>query len=142
MNAMSRILVVDDENDFAELVSFNLKSRGHEVLTAASGMDALTHAQRLLPDVIVLDVMMPGIDGFSICGVLRNQPVTKAIPVIMYTALTGQIARLNGLEAGADDYLTKPLKMQELVTRVEKLLERQRSNALGANPNALDPNVA
>ena len=124
MNIMSKILVVDDENDFAELVAFILKSRGHKVLTAVSGIEALTHAQRLLPDVIVMDVMTRGIDGFSICAVLRNQPATKAIPIIMYTALTGQIARLNGLEAGADDYLTKPFKLQELVTRVERLLDR------------------
>ena len=133
MNIMSKILVVDDEHDFAELVSFNLKSRGHEVLTAVSGIDALTRAQRLLPDLIVMDVMMPGIDGFSICAILRNQPATKAIPIIMYTALTGQIARLNGLEAGADDCLTKPFKLKDLVIRVEKLLHQQKT-APAPNP--------
>jgi DNA-binding response OmpR family regulator len=134
MNGMSKILVVDDENDFVELVSFNLKHRGHEVLTALSGLEALKQARRFLPDTIVMDVMMPGIDGFSVCEILRNQPVTKAIPVIMYTALTGQIARMNGIQAGADDYLIKPFKMQELVARVEKALERRKSKTLESPP--------
>ena len=131
---MSKILLVDDENDFVELISFNLKRRGHEVLTALSGLEALKQARRFLPDTIVMDVMMPDIDGFSICEILRNQPVTKTIPVIMYTALTGQIARMNGIQAGADDYLMKPFKMQELVARVEKALEGRKSKTRDSAP--------
>ena len=120
--------MVDDESDFAELISFNLKQRGHEVHTALSGLEAVTQAPKLGPDLIVMDVMMPGIDGFSLCEILRNQPFANRIPVVMYTALAGQIAQLNGFEAGADEFLTKPFRIQELVGRVEKLLQRRRSN--------------
>jgi len=133
---MSRILVVDDESDFAELISFNLKQRGHEVHTALSGLEALNQTPKLAPDLIVLDIMMPGIDGFSVCEILRSQSPPNRIPVVMYTALAGQIAQLNGFEAGADDYLTKPFKIQELVGRVEKLLQRRERETAGASDDA------
>jgi DNA-binding response OmpR family regulator len=131
MDGMSKILVVDDEVDFVELISFNFRCRGHEVLTAPNGLEALHHARRLLPDVIVMDVMMPGMDGFTLCEELRNHQTTQSIPVIIYTALAGQIARLNGMDAGAVDYLVKPFKMEQLVTRVEKVLERQKIKSPG-----------
>jgi len=125
---MSRILVVDDERDFAELVSFNLKQRGHEVLTTLNGLDAVNQAQKLLPNLIVMDVMMPSIDGFSLCEILRSKSSTKSIPVVMYTALSGSIAQLNGFDAGADEFLTKPFRIQELVERMEELLQSCAAN--------------
>jgi DNA-binding response OmpR family regulator len=127
---MSKILVVDDESDFAELICFNLKQRGHAVRTFLNGLDAVNQAQKLPPDLVLMDVMMPGIDGFSLCEILRSNPATNRIPVVMYTALGGSIASLNGFEAGADEFLTKPFRMEELVGCVEKLLYgREPKNA-------------
>jgi len=126
---MSRILVVDDERDFAELVSFNLKQRGHEVLTTLNGLDAVNQAQKLLPNLIVMDVMMPSIDGFSLCEILRSKSSTESIPVVMYIALSGSIAQLNGFEADADEFLTKPFRIQEVGARVEELLQSRESKS-------------
>src|SRR5262245_29809975 len=117
----ARILVVDDEPDFVEFVALHLKQRGFEVFTANNGLDALLHARRLLPELIVLDVMMDGIDGYSVCEILRRQPVTQQIPIILVTAATGRIAHLNGLASGADDFLPKPFSARELLRRVNKV---------------------
>jgi len=130
---MAKILVVDDERDFAELVSYNLKRHGHKVFAALSGAEALHGAEKLLPDLIVMDVMLPGIDGFSACEILRNQPPTNTIPILMYTALSGQIARLNGVEAGADEFLSKPFRLAEFLACVERLLLLRRRRMRAAN---------
>jgi len=118
-----RILVVDDEPDVVELIGFNLRSRGYEVISAKDGMEALLKARRLLPDLVVLDVMMDGIDGLSVCEILRTQPSTKTMPVIIVTAATGEIAKLNSFSSGATDFMTKPFSPQELVRRVGRILE-------------------
>src|SRR5690242_19580680 len=102
----TRILVVDDEQDMVELLSYNLRSSGFEVLAASNGLEALNKARRDLPDLILLDLMLDGLDGYSVCEILRRQPSTARVPVIMITALAGQIARLNGMAAGADDFIT------------------------------------
>ena len=129
MNA--KILVVDDEQDFVELISFNLREHGFEVLAASNGLGALFKVQRFLPDLIVLDVMMEGIDGFSVCEVIRRQPATKTIPIIMVTAATGQIARLNGLACGANEFMTKPFSPRELVRRAEAILQQRAGRTQG-----------
>ena len=116
------ILVVDDEPDVVELIGFSLRTRDYEVLTAFNGLDGLLKARRHLPNLIVLDVMMDGMDGLSVCEILRAQPSTKGIPVIILTAATGEMARFNSLAAGADDFVSKPFSPRELVGRVEKLL--------------------
>ena len=121
----ARILVVDDEQDMVELLAFNLRQRGYEVLTSANGLDALNKARRHLPDLILLDLMLDGIDGYSICEIIRSQPSTSNVPVIMITALAGQIARLNGMASGADDFITKPFSPLELMERIERLLQVQ-----------------
>ncbi len=118
------ILVIDDEPDAVELIEFNLKNAGFQVKSASDGAEALSKARSILPNLIVLDVMLPEIDGFEICKLLRRDPNTAAIPIIMLTAKAAEIDRVLGLELGADDYLTKPFSPRELVLRIKKLLAR------------------
>lgn len=118
----ARVLIVDDETDYVELVAFNMTRRGYEVLTASDGIEALRKARKFLPDLIVLDVMLPGLDGLSVCEILRSQPPTRTIPILMCTALSGEIARLNGVGAGADEFHSKPFKLGEFLERVDRLL--------------------
>lgn len=122
------ILVVDDEPDAVELVAFNLKAAGFHVATAADGEEALRKARTLLPALIVLDVMLPEIDGLEVCKILRRDPATAALPILMLTAKAAEVDRVLGLELGADDYLTKPFSPRELVLRVKNLL-RGRARA-------------
>jgi two-component system phosphate regulon response regulator PhoB len=119
-----RILVVDDEPDAVELVEFNLKNAGFDVVTAADGSDALKKARTFSPDLIVLDLMLPEVDGLEVCKILRRDPATAGVPVIMLTAKAAEIDRVLGLELGADDYITKPFSPRELVLRVKSLLRR------------------
>ena len=125
---MKKILVVDDENDVAELFSFNLRAAGFEVITAANGQEALGKARALMPGLILLDVMLPEIDGFEVCRLLRQDPLTRQIPIIMLTAMVSEISRLVGLESGADEYLTKPLSPRQLVSRVSGLVKIGRAH--------------
>jgi len=118
------ILIVDDESDVVDLVKYNLHRAGFEVLTAGNGTEGLEMAKSHQPDVVVLDVMMRGMDGFEVCAALRNAEETKHLPVILLTAKAGATDRIHGLELGADDYLTKPFSPRELVLRVESLLRR------------------
>lgn len=124
-----KILVVDDEPDVVELITFNLRTRGYETVTASNGLEALIKARKFQPDLVVLDVMMDGLDGLSVCEILRTQPHTKSIPVIMVTAAAGEIARLNSVAAGAADFLTKPFSPQELVRRIGGVLEKIQGEA-------------
>ncbi len=121
----AKILVVDDEPEMVELLSFNLQRRGYDVLAATNGLEALNKARQHLPDLILLDLMLEGLDGYSVCEILRRQPSTATVPVIMLTALTGQIARANGMEAGANDFVTKPFSPQDLMERIERMLRVQ-----------------
>ena len=116
------ILVVDDEPDAVELVAFNLKNAGYGVVTAGDGEEALKKARELMPALIVLDVMLPEVDGMEVCKILRRDGATATIPIIMLTAKTGEMDRVLGLELGADDYLTKPFSPRELVLRAKRLL--------------------
>lgn len=124
MSAKPKILVVDDEPEAVELVEFNLKQAGFEVTTAADGAVAVKKARVTLPALIVLDLMLPEIDGLEVCRLLRSDPATAGIPIIMLTAKATEIDRVLGLELGADDYLTKPFSPRELVLRVKKILKR------------------
>ena len=124
---MAKILVVDDEPDAVELVEFNLKSAGFEVVTAADGTAALKKARVSLPDLIVLDVMLPEVDGLEVCKLLRRDAATAGIPIIMLTAKAAEIDRVLGLELGADDYVTKPFSPRELVLRIKGLLRRRET---------------
>ena len=119
-----KILVVDDEPDAVELVSFNLKAAGFDVVTAADGVEALKRAKEYQPDMLVLDVMLPEVDGLEVCKIIRRDPSVAHIPIIMLTAKAAEIDRVLGLELGADDYVTKPFSPRELVLRIRKILDR------------------
>lgn len=120
-----KILVVDDEPDAVDLVQFNLKNAGYEVVTAADGAEALRMARNFCPDLVLLDVMLPEIDGLEVCKMLRRDTATAGIPIIMLTAKAAEIDRVLGLELGADDYVTKPFSPRELMLRVKNLLQRR-----------------
>lgn len=118
------ILVADDEEDIRELVCMNLRRMGYDVAEAADGLQALAQVKRRKPDAMVLDVMMPECDGLSVCRQIRADTETEDIPIIMLTAKGQTQDRIEGLERGADDYLTKPFSPKELVLRVQNLLRR------------------
>jgi two-component system phosphate regulon response regulator PhoB len=124
-----KILVVDDEPEAVELVEFNLKQAGFDVVTAADGNEALKKAKAGAPALIVLDLMIPEVDGLEVCKQLRRDEATSAIPIIMLTAKAAEVDRVVGLELGADDYVTKPFSPRELNLRIKKLLERTRTKA-------------
>jgi DNA-binding response OmpR family regulator len=117
-----KILVVEDDPDLVELLSFNLRGCGFVVSSASDGLDALKKARSVIPDLILLDLMLPELDGFGVCEILRREPETAKIPIIMVTAMSSQFARLAGLEAGANDYITKPFSPKQLIARVQALL--------------------
>jgi len=119
-----RILVVDDDADLVEMLCFNLKKAGYAVGTAGNGVEALRKARSLSPDLILLDLMLPELDGFAVCEILRRNAATASIPVIMLTALSSELARVAGLGTGADDYMTKPFSPRRVIARAEELLNR------------------
>jgi two-component system phosphate regulon response regulator PhoB len=121
-----KILVVDDEPEAVELVDFNLKQAGFDVLTAADGAEALKKAHGAVPSLVVLDLMLPEVDGLEVCKMLRRDPATANIPIVMVTAKAAEIDRILGLELGADDYITKPFSPRELVLRIKGILKRGR----------------
>ena len=124
-----KILVVDDEPEAVELVEFNLKQAGFEVATAVDGDEALKKAKANLPALMVLDLMLPEIDGLEVCKLMRRDAATAKIPILMLTAKASEIDRVLGLELGADDYVTKPFSPRELVLCVKKILDRGKQKA-------------
>ena len=118
------ILVVEDEEDILDLISYNLKQAGFLIVAVESGEEALEVASEEKFSLVLLDLMLPGIDGLEVCRLLRAKPETKNIPVLMLTARTEEVDRIVGLELGADDYLTKPFSPRELVLRVRAILRR------------------
>ncbi len=119
-----KILAVDDEKDIIELLSYNLVKEGFEVSSALSGEEALLKIRRGTFDLVILDLMLPGIQGLELCRILKNDPETKNLPIIMLTAKVDELDRILGLEIGADDYITKPFSVRELVSRVKAVLRR------------------
>ena len=119
-----RILVVDDEKDIVDLVAYNLEKEGYEVLTAGDGEKALTVIKSDKLDLVVLDLMLPGIKGLDICRIIRRNHETEWLPVIMVTAKGEDMDKVVGLEIGADDYITKPFSIRELMARVRAVLRR------------------
>ena len=118
-----RVLLVDDGTDITELLSYNFRAAGYEVLTASDGMLAVSTAQRWLPEAIVLDVNLPGLDGFAVCEMLRLLPSTRAIPILMLTAWASNNSRQVGEQLGANDYFTKPFSPRDVVARVGELVK-------------------
>jgi DNA-binding response OmpR family regulator len=121
-NSSQRVLIVDDEADTVELIEFNLKNSGYQTATASGGAEALRKVRSMNPDLIILDLMLPEIDGLQVCKLLRNDPATANIPVLMLTAKATEVDRVLGLELGARDYVTKPFSPRELILRVRNLL--------------------
>ena len=121
----AHILVVDDEEDILELVRFNLEREGYTVTCAASGENAIQIATRKFPDLIVLDLMLPGVDGLEVAKFLKNEPKTREIPIVMLTAKGEESDVVIGLELGADDYITKPFSPKILSARVKAVLRRR-----------------
>jgi phosphate regulon transcriptional regulator PhoB len=119
-----KVLVVDDEPDIVELVSYNLKKEGFEVVAAFDGEEALRKIKDQTFDFVVLDLMLPGIQGMELCRIMRNDPRTKNIPIIMLTAKGDEVDKVLGLEMGADDYMAKPFSPRELVARVRAVSRR------------------
>ena len=129
----SKILIVDDEPDALEVLGFKLREAGYAPLFAKDGARAITLARDERPALIVLDLMLPEVDGLEVCKILRRDPNTASIPVIMLTARAAEMDRVLGLELGADDYVTKPFSPRELVLRIKKLLARsQATEEVGA----------
>src|SRR3990172_4688022 len=123
--AMSeRILIVDDDNDSLKLIGLMLQRHGYEVIAANAGNQGIAKATSESPDLIILDVMMPDMNGYEVCRRLRANPATQSIPIIMFTAKTLIDDKVAGFEAGADDYLTKPTHPAELASRVKTILQR------------------
>jgi two-component system phosphate regulon response regulator PhoB len=129
---MSRVLVVEDESAIAELISINLRHAGYEVTMAASADQAQREVDRMLPDLAILDWMLPGQSGLALARSWRNEPRTRELPIIMLTARSEEGDKIAGLDAGADDYLTKPFSTQELLARMRAVLRRKAPEALDA----------
>jgi two-component system, OmpR family, alkaline phosphatase synthesis response regulator PhoP len=125
--ARERILVVDDEEDLLELVNYNLTKEGYRVRCVASGEEALAEARQSIPDLIVLDLLLPSVDGLEICRTLKNDSRTAHVPIMMLTAKSEESDVVAGLELGADDYMTKPFSPRVLLARIRALLRRARA---------------
>jgi two-component system sensor histidine kinase/response regulator len=121
------ILVADDEQDLTELLRYNLEKENYRTLTAQNGKEAVNAVRCHNPDLIVLDIMMPELDGWEVCRILRSNPQGKTIPIIMLTALATEEERIKGLSLGADDYLSKPFSVKELMLKIRKHLERHHA---------------
>ncbi|HNQ02697.1 MAG TPA: phosphate regulon transcriptional regulator PhoB [Syntrophales bacterium] len=119
-----RILIVDDEKDIVDLVAYNLEKEGYEVLKAFDGETALSIVRTKRPDLVVLDLMLPGIQGLEVCRRLRADPELGSVPIVMLTAKGEEVDKVLGLEMGADDYITKPFSVKELAARVKAVLRR------------------
>jgi phosphate regulon transcriptional regulator PhoB len=120
----NKILIVDDEPDIVDLVSYNLKKDGFRVTTASDGEQALHKVRKDRFDLVVLDLMLPGIQGVELCRIIRSDPKTTHTPIIMLTAKGEEVDRVIGLESGADDYMTKPFSSRELIARIKAVLRR------------------
>lgn len=118
------ILVIEDEQSIADVVTYNLRKEGFNVQWERDGRGGLARAQTLLPDLVILDLMLPGIDGLQICRILKSEPKTRTIPVMMLTARGAETDEIVGFNMGADDYVTKPFRVQPLIHRVKALLRR------------------
>lgn len=134
-DSQSKILLVDDEVDILEFISYNLEKEGYKVYTAQNGAEAIKVAEKILPDLIILDVMMPEMDGIAACEEIRRIPSLQHTMIAFLTARGEDYSQIAGFEAGADDYITKPIRPKVLVSRVKALLKR--TSAIGILPAAI-----
>lgn len=136
--AKHKILIVDDEPDIRELIEYNLKKEGYQVATAANGREAVSEARKILPDLIILDIMMPVMDGIEACRVLRSMPDFKNTFMVFLTARSEEYSEIAGFNVGADDYIAKPIKPRALVSRINAILRRMISPAEEITDNKLE----
>lgn len=136
-----KILVVDDEPNIIELLKMNLESSGYEVLEASTGMEAITKTNSFLPDLVLLDLMLPDIDGLQVCGMLKKNQVTQDIPIIMITAKSEESDKVQGLTIGAYDYITKPFGISELEARIKNVLRRSEKKSIINEINHIHKNI-
>jgi two-component system, OmpR family, alkaline phosphatase synthesis response regulator PhoP len=130
-NPVKKVLIADDEPDILEIIQYNLQNEGYEVATAKNGNDAIDQAKRFNPDLIILDIMMPGKNGIEVCNLLRMQPAFKETLIIFLTALSDEVTEVKGLESGADDFITKPISPKVLVSKVNALFRRLNKEDTG-----------
>ena len=123
---VKKILVIEDDPATSRLVEYSLKHEGFQVFNAANGLDGIRKALNEAPDLIILDVMLPGLDGFEICHRLRSEPDTANLPILMFSAKAQEMDKNTGLLVGADDYLTKPASPADIVSHVEALLAKKK----------------
>jgi two-component system alkaline phosphatase synthesis response regulator PhoP len=128
MSTAKKILIADDEPDILEILEFNLKAEGYEVITAKNGDEAIDLAKKHSPNLIILDVMMPGKTGLEVCNILRAQPQFTETLIIFLTAMSDESAEIKGLETGADDYVTKPVSPKVLISKVNALFRRVKKS--------------
>ena len=133
---MARVLVVDDEPVLVDTIRYNLRHEGYEVHVASDGQEALRIAQAATPDLVVLDLMLPGVSGLEVCRQLRRD---STVPILMLTAKDDEVDKIVGLEVGADDYMTKPFSMRELLARVRAMLRRSRMQTQSGESGAARP---
>jgi two-component system phosphate regulon response regulator PhoB len=122
--AKERILIVEDDRDIVEMIEYNLKKEGYSTIAVLNGKRAISLAKRERPDLVILDLMLPDIDGFEICKSLRSNEITSQTPIVMLTAKSQESDKVVGLELGADDYITKPFSPRELIARIKAVLRR------------------
>ena len=128
---VKKILIIEDDPATSRLVEYSLKHEGYQVLTAANGLDGIRKALNESPDLIILDVMLPGLDGFEICHRLRSEPDTAKLPILMFSAKAQEMDKNTGLLVGADDYLTKPASPASIISHVEALLAKKKQATTG-----------
>ena len=132
-----RVLVVDDESDFIQLLKYNLEHQGFDILTATNGVEALNTARRELPDVVLIYLMLPDLDGFSVCEILRSQPSTSTVPIIIVSALDGEYVRSRGIRAGVSCSFKKPVDMKVLGESI-RMNYQSRQESLRAELDDMD----
>lgn len=131
MTSGNKILIADDEPDILEIIEFNLQAQGYDVTTAKNGDEAFEKAKQVKPDLIILDIMMPGKNGIEVCKMLRMIPAFKQTLIVFLTALSDETTEIKGLETGADDYLTKPISPKVLVSKINALFRRLNKEETG-----------
>ncbi|BDG04002.1 response regulator [Anaeromyxobacter oryzae] len=136
---MTSVLLVDDERDLLSLVDFNLRAAGFETLLATTGEQALAHLRRRVPDLVLLDVMLPDVSGTEVCRRIKSDARTRHVPVVMLTAKGEEVDRVVGFELGADDYVTKPFSVRELVLRLKAVLRRGAGGPAERPPESVGP---
>jgi two-component system phosphate regulon response regulator PhoB len=138
-NPVPSVLIVDDERDLLSLLDFNLRQAGFQTLLAATGEEALAHVRRAVPDLVLLDLMLPDIPGTEVCRRLKGSDRTRRVPVVMLTAKGEEVDRVVGFELGADDYVVKPFSVRELVLRVQAVLRRATGPPTEEPPERIGP---